>query len=178
MATTPIGTGAAFDDSNVAMMGSDAAHDAMRDAAALDPAWESAGTAAGIEIWRVENHARTAGDAGGSGGKAAHFGIKRWTRPDVLYTGDSYIILLTKPVEDGGEGFDYDIYFWLGHESSQDERGVAGERDMQPASHCFFFFSQRLTHTHTYTSSPSLHMLFCLHYESIVPTDYTFNLYL
>lgn len=150
MATTPIETGAAFDDSNVAMMGSDAAHDAMRDAAALDPAWESAGTAAGIEIWRVENQARTAGDAGGSGGKAAHFGIKRWTRPDVLYTGDSYIILLTKPVEDGG-GFDYDIYFWLGRESSQDERGVAGERDMQLRRTVVFFLPT--PHTHTLTSS-------------------------
>ena len=121
MSTTPIGTGADFDDSNVAMMASDEAHDAMREAAAGDKEWKDAGTACGVEIWRVENH------------KGGHFGIKRWPQEQFgkFYTGDAYIVLHTKPEVDGGAGFDWDIYFWLGKECSQDERGVAAYKTVE-----------------------------------------------
>ncbi len=40
-----------------------------------------------------------------------------------LYNGDSYILLLTRKVEKAGAApiFAWDIYFWLGATTSQDE---------------------------------------------------------
>ena len=120
MSTTPIGTGAAFEDSNIAMMGSTEAHDAMKAAAEGDKAWKGAGKAAGVEIWRVEN-------------KPGHFGVHRWPKEKYgqFHTGDAYIVLHTKPDVSGGAGFDWDIFFWLGKECSQDERGVAAYKTVE-----------------------------------------------
>lgn len=54
------------------------------------------------------------------------FGINPWPekRYGEFYAGDSYIVLQTKEDEESGSLL-YDIYFWIGSESSQDEYGVA-----------------------------------------------------
>lgn len=54
------------------------------------------------------------------------FGINPWAteRYGEFYSGDSYIVLQTKKDEDS-ESFVYDIFFWIGSSSSQDEYGVA-----------------------------------------------------
>ena len=54
------------------------------------------------------------------------FGINPWPekRYGEFYGGDSYIVLETTKDKDSGS-FVYDIYFWIGSESSQDEYGVA-----------------------------------------------------
>jgi hypothetical protein len=54
------------------------------------------------------------------------FGINPWPeeRYGEFYSGDSYIVLETTKNEDSDK-FNYDIYFWIGKDSTQDEYGVA-----------------------------------------------------
>eukprot|EP00002_Diphylleia_rotans_P006181 TRINITY_DN154_c0_g1_i1.p1 TRINITY_DN154_c0_g1~~TRINITY_DN154_c0_g1_i1.p1 ORF type:complete len:804 (-),score=188.33 TRINITY_DN154_c0_g1_i1:762-3173(-) len=69
----------------------------------------------GLEIWRIE-------------------ALKPVAVPTELYgkfyTGDSYIVLHTKQ-RPGKSSFDYDIFFWLGSETSQDEAGVAAYKTVE-----------------------------------------------
>uniref|UniRef100_A0A6U0HJX9 Gelsolin-like domain-containing protein n=1 Tax=Helicotheca tamesis TaxID=374047 RepID=A0A6U0HJX9_9STRA len=118
MADTPI------EESNLAHIGSDEDKAAKKAAAESDPMWKDAGTKVGIQIWRVENK-RTENDN-------ADFGINHWPKKQYgkFHRGDSYIVLETREDDDedgDGEdgGFLWDIYFWIGAESSQDEYGVA-----------------------------------------------------
>ena len=67
-----------------------------------------AGSAPGLECWRIE----TMTPVRNEDGRRGHFCV-----------GDSYIVLHTIPTKSGG--FDYNLHFWLGDESSQDERGAA-----------------------------------------------------
>ena len=67
-----------------------------------------AGQTAGVECWRIEALTPV---------KNAEGQLGR------LCTGDSYIVLHSIPTKSGG--FDYNLHFWLGEESSQDERGAA-----------------------------------------------------
>jgi hypothetical protein len=71
--------------------------------------FQGAGEAAGIQIWRIEALKPVAQGKEALSGK--------------LCTGDSYIILHSIPTKSGG--FDYNLHFWLGEESSQDEKGCA-----------------------------------------------------
>ena len=77
--------------------------------AAREAMFAGAGVAAGVQVWRIEKMAPVLQ------GKDAHRGL--------LCTGDSYIVLHSIPTKSGG--FDYNLHFWLGNESSQDERGAA-----------------------------------------------------
>ncbi|XP_031633073.1 gelsolin [Contarinia nasturtii] len=74
----------------------------------MHPAFQNAGRAAGLEIWRVENFEPVAVPARDHG---------------KFFTGDSYIILNTK--EDNKKRLSWDVHFWLGLETSQDEAGAA-----------------------------------------------------
>ncbi len=80
--------------------------------------WDTAGKQEGIQIWRVENIRDENGNP--------KFGINPWDpkRYGEFYSGDSYIVLQTKKDEES-ESFVYDIFFWIGSSSSQDEYGVA-----------------------------------------------------
>ncbi|KAF5272844.1 hypothetical protein FQR65_LT00440 [Abscondita terminalis] len=73
----------------------------------IEPAFANAGKVAGIEIWRIEDF------------KPVAYPKKDYGK---FYTGDSYIILHTK--EKNGL-FSWDLHFWLGTETSQDEAGSA-----------------------------------------------------
>ena len=81
-----------------------------RKKSSLDPSkfFEGAGDAAGTLIWRVEHMAPVPVDRGAYG---------------KFHTGDSYLVLRTVPTTSGG--FEYDLYFWLGAETSVDEQGAA-----------------------------------------------------
>ncbi|XP_034253476.1 gelsolin-like [Thrips palmi] len=70
-------------------------------------AFGDAGKKAGLEIWRVEN-----------------FAPVPYPKNDYgkFYSGDSYIVLQTR--ENRGT-FSWDIFFWLGKDTSQDESGAA-----------------------------------------------------
>jgi len=106
-----------FDESNLDKIGSAEDHAAKHAAAELETQWVGAGKEVGVMIWRVEN---THEDG------VANFGINAWPKRmyGQFYTGDSYIVLSTTE-EEGGNELLFDIFFWIGTESSQDEYGVA-----------------------------------------------------
>jgi len=105
-----------INESNLDKIGSADDHAAKHAAAELEAQWEGVGTDVGLKIWRVEN-THTDG--------VANFGINAWPLKlyGQFYTGDSYIVLSTTTEEDG-DALLFDIYFWIGSESSQDEYGV------------------------------------------------------
>lgn len=80
----------------------------------VDPAFEGAGQADGLEVWRIEN-----------------FQPVRVPKSDVgkFYTGDSYIVLKTTVLKSGA--FQYDVHFWLGKATSQDEAGTAAIKTVE-----------------------------------------------
>ena len=67
-----------------------------------------AGAKAGTEIWRIENKVPVC-----------------WppSKHGQFFSGDSYLVLKTKEPKNGG--FEWDLYFWLGKDSSIDEMGIA-----------------------------------------------------
>lgn len=81
----------------------------------MDPAFQGAGQTPGLEIWRIEK-------------------LQPVKQPSKvtgeLHVGDSYIILATtkKPKSNALE---WALHFWLGAESSQDERGVAAYKAVE-----------------------------------------------
>jgi len=102
-----------LEESNLAHIGSRQDHDVKKAAAELEVNWDGVGTEVGLKIWRVENKHENG---------VPTFGINPW--PEELYgkfyDGDSYIILSTTQEE----GLVFDIFFWIGSESTQDEYGV------------------------------------------------------
>lgn len=85
-----------------------------KDAAKKEKAWEGIGKECGVQIWRIEK-----------------FQVKNWAKDQYgeFYSGDSYIILHTKENEEGKK--EYDVYFWLGAETSQDEAGTAAYKTVE-----------------------------------------------
>ncbi|XP_074574803.1 villin-2-like [Curcuma longa] len=79
----------------------------------LDPAFQGAGQRVGMEVWRIEN-----------------FQPVPLPKSDYgkFYSGDSYIILQTTS---RGGAYAYDIHFWIGKESSQDEAGTAAIKSVE-----------------------------------------------
>jgi len=119
-----------LEDSNMANYGSKEHIDARKKAAQSEKEFVGAGTKVGLEIWRVENR-RTAADT-------PDFGVKRWPKEDYgsFFSGDSYLILNTykekpKPGEPVKDKLLWDVHFWLGKESSQDEIGVAAYKAVE-----------------------------------------------
>lgn len=82
----------------------------------VDIAFKNAGKKIGIEIWRIE--------------KLKPIQITDKTKFGSFHSGDSYIVLHTKQGKTGGS-YEWDIYFWLGKDSSQDEMGVAAYKTVE-----------------------------------------------
>lgn len=80
----------------------------------LDPAFQGAGQRVGTEIWRIED-----------------FQPVPLPKSDYgkFYSGDSYIILQTTSGKGGA--YLYDIHFWLGKDTSQDEAGTAAIKTVE-----------------------------------------------
>ncbi|KAK7244543.1 hypothetical protein RIF29_39367 [Crotalaria pallida] len=80
----------------------------------LDPAFQGVGQRSGTEIWRIED-----------------FQPVPLPKSDYgkFYMGDSYIILQTTQGK-GGTYF-YDIHFWIGKDTSQDEAGTAAIKTVE-----------------------------------------------
>lgn len=104
-----------IEDSNIANYGSQAHTDAKDAKAKSEKEWKGAGKKVGVECWRVEN-----------------FGVKKQKSADFgkLYQGDSYLILKTYKVE-GKEAFKWNLHFWLGSETTQDESGTAAFKTVE-----------------------------------------------
>jgi len=83
-----------------------------------DPAWVNAGSKEGLEIWRIEK-----------------FTVQSWPKEQYgkFYTGDSYIVL--KTISKGGDSKSYDVHFWLGDKTSQDEAGTAAYKTVELDDH-------------------------------------------
>ncbi|KAL3533767.1 hypothetical protein ACH5RR_007288 [Cinchona calisaya] len=81
---------------------------------ALEPAFQGAGQRIGTEIWRIEN-----------------FQPVPLPKSDYgkFYSGDSYIVLQTSSGKGGA--YLYDIHFWLGKDTSQDEAGTAAIKTVE-----------------------------------------------
>lgn len=104
-----------WEDSNIALIGSDEDKAACKNAAASEPAWQGAGQAVGVEVWRIEK-----------------FKVVPW--PKRLYgqfhKGDSYIAMVTTKEEDEEE-LHHRIHFWLGQETTNDEKGTAAYKTVE-----------------------------------------------
>ncbi|XP_076447812.1 gelsolin-like protein 2 isoform X2 [Babylonia areolata] len=102
-------------DTNLALFGSDTEKEVKKESAEQEPAWQGAGQEVGLKIWRIEK-----------------FEVKDWPEEDYgeFYNGDSYIILNTYKDEETEE-LNYDVHFWIGKNSSQDEYGTAAYKTVE-----------------------------------------------
>lgn len=107
-----------IEDSNIALLGSDLEKRVREHAGDTEPAWESAGKAVGLQIWRIEQ-----------------FRIKAWTRVGEFYDGDSYIVLNTYKQDPNSEALSYNLHFWLGSETTADEAGTAAYKTVELDDH-------------------------------------------
>jgi len=103
------GDGAKWQNTNIGGVGSDRDKQLRKAAAESEAQFDGAGEQLGIEIWRVEK-----------------FQPVRQPRNTygAFHTGDSYIVLHTYQVPPAAKYF-WDLFFWLGAESTQDEKGSA-----------------------------------------------------
>jgi len=102
-------------ETNIANLGSDLEKKVREAAAHGDPAWKECGKALGLQIWRIEK-----------------FTVKAWPKNQYgqFYSGDSYIVLHTFQKSPGAP-FSYDIHFWLGDHTTQDEYGTAAYKTVE-----------------------------------------------
>ncbi|KAJ7643822.1 fragmin60 [Roridomyces roridus] len=107
-------------DSNIALLGSDLEKHVREAAGDKEKAWEGAGTALGIKAWRIEK-----------------FTVVEWPKEKLgsFYDGDSYIVLNTYKKTPDAESFSYDLHFWLGENTSQDEAGTAAYKTVELDDH-------------------------------------------
>lgn len=103
-------------DSNLALFGSDTEKQVKKSSAQAEPAWHGAGQKVGLQIWRIVN-----------------FKVTEWERKEYgkFYNGDSYIILNTYKPDPSSEELAYDLHFWIGANSSQDEYGTAAYKTVE-----------------------------------------------
>jgi len=101
-------------DSNMALFGSDTDRQVKKESAETEPAWNGAGQEVGLKIWRV-----------------VKFEITDWDQEyGSFYDGDSYIILNTYQNE-GEDELKFDVHFWIGKYSTQDEYGTAAYKTVE-----------------------------------------------
>ncbi|XP_060072060.1 gelsolin, cytoplasmic-like [Ylistrum balloti] len=81
----------------------------------VDDAFRSAGQVPGLEIWRIEK---------------LKVVLQEGTTHGEFYSGDSYILLKTNK-NAKSDKLDWDVHFWLGNETSQDEQGVAAYKTVE-----------------------------------------------
>lgn len=75
--------------------------------------WDGAGEKPGIQVWRIEK-----------------FRVKHWPKEEygTFFAGDSFIVLDTYKEE---EELKYNVHFWLGQNTSQDEAGTAAFKTVE-----------------------------------------------
>jgi gelsolin len=104
-----------FADSNIANIGSDLDKKIRQAAAQTEKAWTNAGKELGLQIWRIEK-----------------FTVQSVPRDTygTFYSGDSYIVLNTYKKKDSPK-FLWDVHFWLGKYTTQDEAGTAAYKTVE-----------------------------------------------
>ncbi|KIK69764.1 hypothetical protein GYMLUDRAFT_34156 [Collybiopsis luxurians FD-317 M1] len=109
-----------IEDSNIALLGSDLEKRVREHGGDKEPAWQDAGAQLGLQIWRIEK-----------------FHVVPWPKAQEgkFYDGDSYIMLYTYKKTPESKSFSYDIHFWLGEDTSQDEAGTAAYKTVELDDH-------------------------------------------
>ncbi|KDR82859.1 hypothetical protein GALMADRAFT_238469 [Galerina marginata CBS 339.88] len=109
-----------IEDSNIALLGSDLEKRVREEAGDKDPAWTDAGKSVGLQIWHIEK-----------------FHVVPWPKERVgsFYDGDSYIVLHTYKKTPEAESLLYDLHFWLGQNTTQDEAGTAAYKTVELDDH-------------------------------------------
>jgi len=102
-------------DSNMALFGSDTEKKVKKESAETEPAWKGAGQEVGLQVWRI-----------------VKFKVTHWEKEQYgeFYNGDSYIILNTYKDKESDELL-YDVHFWIGKYSTQDEYGTAAYKTVE-----------------------------------------------
>lgn len=102
-------------DSNMALFGSDTEKKVKKESAETEPAWKGAGDKVGVQVWRI-----------------VKFKVTHWDKEQYgeFYNGDSYIVLNTYKEKDSDE-LKYDVHFWIGKYSTQDEYGTAAYKTVE-----------------------------------------------
>jgi len=103
------------EDSNIAGLGSDLDKKVRQAAAGTEKSWEGAGKNLGIQIWRIEKF------------KVVHWPKERYGE---FFDGDSYILLRTYKEKDAPK-IKWDLHFWLGKFTTQDEAGTAAYKTVE-----------------------------------------------
>ncbi|KAK1229830.1 hypothetical protein PQX77_007095 [Marasmius sp. AFHP31] len=105
-----------IEDSNIALLGSDLEKHVREHAGDKEPAWEDAGKEPGLQVWRIEN-----------------FHVVPWPEKQygMFYDGDSYIVLHTYKKSSDSEALAYNLHFWLGENTTQDEAGTAAYKTVE-----------------------------------------------
>ncbi|KAJ4482368.1 fragmin60 [Lentinula aciculospora] len=109
-----------IEDSNIALLGSDLEKRVREHGGDKEAAWNEAGVGLGLQIWRIEK-----------------FHVVSWPKAEEgkFYDGDSYVVLYTYKKTPESESFSYDLHFWLGEETSQDEAGTAAYKTVELDDH-------------------------------------------
>ena len=97
-------------DTNLALFGSSLEKKIKEAAAGGEKAWDGVGQEKGILVWRIEQ-----------------FRVVPWPLANYgdFHMGDSYIVLHTFQPHPSNPSLAFDIHFWIGNESTQDEYGTA-----------------------------------------------------
>jgi len=104
-----------IEDSNMDGYGGEEHRSKQKDIADKMPEWIGAGEKVGVQIWRIEK-----------------FRVKDWPKEQhgSFFGGDSYIILHSYKEEDGDQIL-YNVHFWLGEKTTQDEAGSAAIKTVE-----------------------------------------------
>jgi len=102
-------------DSNVSMIRSKEDRQSRKLAAKAERAWQGCEDFIGTRIWRIEK-----------------FEVKDWPKESYgkFYNGDSYIILHGEKDPDSNM-IQFDVHFWIGKHSTQDEYGTAAFKTVE-----------------------------------------------
>lgn len=108
-----------FEESNIALLGSDFEKELRKERAEAEPQWQTAGTKVGIQIWRIEK-----------------FNVVPWPEEEYgnFFSGDTYIILSTKN-KPGSDALEHDAHMWVGNETTKDEAGTAAYKIVELDDH-------------------------------------------
>jgi len=102
-------------DSNLALFGSDTEKQVKKDSAMTEKAWSAVGECdqPQLFIWRIEK-----------------FQVNEWPKEEYgsFYSGDSYIVLNVYKEDDE---LKYDVHFWIGKYSTNDEYGTAAYKTVE-----------------------------------------------
>jgi len=107
-------------ESNIANLGTELEKKVKLEASNHEDAWKSIGKEPGLEVWRIEKF---------------HVVPVPKNAIGQFYTGDSYIVLRTYKPKPDSPKLAYDVHFWLGTYTTQDEAGTAAYKTVELDDH-------------------------------------------